>query len=257
MTDCRSGVDHNGRVATYTFGDDRAAVERLRLVAAAYEPASRTFLAANAPRHPPLALDLGCGPAFSTQLLREVCTPTVLIGIDSSPEFVQVARERLPEARFEAHDVTTNPLPGAPAGLIYARLLLAHVPRPDRVARGWLSQLCPGGIMLIEDLEDVVNPPGPLQRYEEISSQIVRSGGGSMYAGPALSPWGGETQRVSVRGAMAARIYLLNVRRWRRQQNLPVTEDQLTALEAGLARVEDDDHGVTVFWIVRQVAVRA
>jgi len=34
-------------MARYTFGDDTPAVERLALVAQAYEPVSRAFLAAN------------------------------------------------------------------------------------------------------------------------------------------------------------------------------------------------------------------
>src|ERR1035438_4651045 len=110
----------------YTFGDDGPASDRLCLVATAYESASRSFLLANALPEPEVALDLGCGPAYTTELLNEVCRPTMLVGIDSSATFVAAARLRLPDVRFEVHDVSRLPLPGAPADLIYARLLLAH-----------------------------------------------------------------------------------------------------------------------------------
>jgi len=243
-------------VSRYTFGDDRPASERLRLVAEAYEPVSRRFLATHAPQSVDLALDLGCGPGFSTQLLIDVCNPMALIGIDSSPEFLQAARQRLPHVRFKTHDVTTNPLPGAPAELIYARLLLAHVPDPVAVAKGWLSQLRPGGCLLIEDLEGVIDPPGPLQRYEEVSRQIVRSGGGTMDAGALLADLGGETRPVTVPGALAAEIYLSNVRRWRSDPSVPGGEDLLRELEVGLVGVMDDDRGATVSWLVRQLSIQ-
>jgi trans-aconitate 2-methyltransferase len=242
-------------VSQYTFGDDRSAVERLGLVAAAYEPVSRAFLTANAPHTTEVALDLGCGPAFSTQLLMEVCRPNTLVGIDSSAEFVQEAQGRLPGVRFVTHDVTTVPIPGAPAGLIYARLLLAHVPDPFGVVQGWLSQLLPAGILLIEDLEEVINPPGPLQEYEEVSTQIVRAGGGLMYAGAALAYLGGSCQPVTVPGALAARIYLFNIRRWRHAPTLAVGEEQLKELEKGLAGLVQDDQGTAVSWVVRQLSV--
>jgi SAM-dependent methyltransferase len=243
-------------VGKYTFGDDRSAFERLRLVAEAYEPVSRSFLAAKAPSSVQLALDLGCGPAFSTQVLMDVCAPKAVIGIDSSSQFVDLARERLPDVRFETHDVSTNPLPGAPAELIYSRLLLAHLPDPVAVAQGWISQLLPGGVLLVEDLEEVIDPPGPLRDYEEVSTQIVRSGGGLMYAGTVLRRLGGTTRRVTVQGALAAQIYLFNVRRWKSDPIVPVAEGYLSELEERLVGVVGDDRGTSVSWVVRQLCLR-
>src|SRR5579864_3414401 len=124
-------------VTTYTFGDDPSAIERMRLVAAAYEPVSRAFLAAHATPRPSVALDLGCGPGFTTALIGEVFAPQNLIGIDSSPTFLAAATARVPTARFHHHDVTVVPLPAAPAQVIYARLLLAHLPDPLGTAETW------------------------------------------------------------------------------------------------------------------------
>lgn len=237
------------------FGDDPPASDRLRLVATAYEPVSRSFLVANALPPPEVALDLGCGPGFTTELLGEVCRPKTLVGIDSSDSFVAAARARLPGFRFETHDVSNPPLPGAPADLIYARLLLAHIAEPEAITQSWLSQLAPGGRLLIEDLEGVTNPPGPLRDYENISVNIVRSGGGLMYAGASLADLGGASTPVTVPGALAARIYLFNVRHWLKMPNLPVTDAQLRDLEGGLVEISTNDQGSYVSWTVRQLVV--
>lgn len=243
-------------VSRYTFGDDRSASDRLRLVATAYEPVSRSFLTANALPPAKVALDLGCGPAFTTELPSEVCRPEMLVGIDSSDVFVATARARLPHVRFETHDVSVLPLPGALADLIYARLLLAHIADPGAIARRWLSQLAPGGRLLIEDLEGVINPPGPLRDYESVSADIVRSGGGLMYAGAALADMGGTSTPVTVPGGLAARIYLFNVRHWLEMPDLPVPDAQLRDLEGGLVDLSMDDRGTEVSWMVRQLVVR-
>ncbi len=244
-------------MATYTFGDDSAAVERMTLVASAYEPTSRTFLAQHLLHSVGVALDLGCGPGLSSQLLYSVCRPRTLIGIDSSSKFIGVARGRLPPASFETHDVTATPLPAAPVDVIYARLVLAHLPDPLGTAERWRRDLAAGGVLLIEELEEIETPPGPLATYDEASSAIVRRGGGVMYAGRALSPLGGQLARVMVPAALAATIYLFNVERWVKDLADQEDSDQLIQLEADLRKLIHENPETTVSWIVRQVAVRA
>jgi SAM-dependent methyltransferase len=256
----------------YTFGDDVAAVARLQLVASAYEPVSRSFLAAHTRPGVDTAMDLGCGPGFSTRLVGEVCRPARLVGVDASHEFLGSARARVPTATFVTHDVTTLPLPGAPAAVIYARLVLAHLPDPAALVQRWTTQLGPGGTILVEDLEDIDAPPGALRRYDEVSAQMVRRGGGLMYAGAALAPLGGSCVRVTVTAARAARIYLVNTRRWLADPTLASWHDELIDLEHELAVIAAEgadhdrvDHGRvdhdrvdrdTVSWIVRQVVLR-
>ena len=243
-------------MARYTFGDDPPAVERLELVAQAYEPVSRAFLAAHGHRRAPLALDLGCGPGFSTALLDDVVVPRRLIGIDASPDFLDVARAQVPTASFDVLDVTREPLP-ASADVIYARLLLAHVTEPHVVARRWQEQLAPGGVVLIEDLEDIDAPVGPLRAYDELSSSIVREGGGVMYAGRLLESLGGACTRVTVPAAVAARIYLFNVRRWHDDPPAGTSVEALADLETALVAACDRATDDTVSWVVRQLVLTA
>jgi len=76
-----------------------------------------------------------------------------------------------------------------------------------------------------------------------------------MYAGAALADLGGVVTPVTVPGALAAKIYLFNVRHWLEMPNLPVTDVQLPDLERGLVATLNNDHGATVSWIVRQLVL--
>ncbi len=241
-------------VTHYTFGDDDPALERLRLVAEAYRPTSADFLRTHQPAEVGLAVDLGCGPGFSTELLGHVCRPRQLLGLDASASFVDTARRRVRDADFVVHDAARTPLPGEPADLCYARLLLAHLPEPAGVAHRWREGLAPGGILLVEDLEAVEAPPGPLRDYEAVSAGVVRAGGGSMYGGRALRSLGGQCIEVRVPAAAAARIYLFNVDRWLAEPPPRTDRDVLTRLRAGLLEALGDG-AATVAWLVRQLVL--
>jgi trans-aconitate 2-methyltransferase len=246
-------------VATYTYGDDALALRRLALVARAYEPVSAAFLAEHASRHgfPDAVLDVGCGPGFTTALLARMLSPQRLIGIDSSFLFLDVARSRVPGARFQRHDATVMPLPGAPVDVIYARLVLAHLPDPLGTVKRWRTGLGDGGVLLLEDLEDIDAPAGALQTYDELAAEVVGRGGGVMYAGAAIAALGGRRVSVTVPAATAATIYLCNVDRWIDDRGEHPPHEQLLELRHGLELLARQDDGRTVSWIVRQLALPA
>jgi SAM-dependent methyltransferase len=243
--------------ATYTYGDDAAALQRLALVARAYEPVSSAFLAEHARRRPSprTVLDVGCGPGFTTALLATLLAPQLLVGIDSSAQFLDVARSRVPSARFLRHDATVVPLPGSPADVIYARLVLAHLPDPIGTLEVWRSGLAAGGVVLVEDLEDIEGPTGALQVYDELAAEVVRRGGGVMYAGATIAGLGGRRVAVTVPAATAATIYLFNVERWLDARGDHPPPDRLLELRRGLELLARRDGGQTVSWIVRQLAL--
>jgi len=58
-----------------------------------------------------------------------------------------------------------------------------------------------------------------------------------------------------VPGALAARIYLFNVRHWLETPNLPVTEALLRDLEQALVEISNDDSDSHVSWNVRQLVL--
>jgi trans-aconitate 2-methyltransferase len=242
-------------VAEYTFGDGKPAIRRLSLVADAYEPVSRAFLQHQAPNAPRAALDLGCGPGFSTRLLASTCRPGVLIGLDSSEPFLQAACAIEPTATFEQHDVTRVPLPHAPADLIYARLVLAHLPDPPAMLERWRQQLTRTGVLLSEELEGIEAPAGPLRDYDEMSAEILQRGGGVMYAGPLLAPAGGRCVPVTVSAAAAARMYMFNVRLWLDKSDRHLPREELLTLKEDLRQLAGRHDPDTVSWIVRQSVI--
>ena len=72
---------------------------------------------------PRRAVDMGCGPGNSTDL----------VGLDSSPAMLAEARKRLPAARFELADAASW-VPGGDVDLVFANAIYQWVP-------GHLAQL--------------------------------------------------------------------------------------------------------------------
>ncbi|MGE5225987.1 MAG: class I SAM-dependent methyltransferase, partial [Planctomycetaceae bacterium] len=184
----------------YTYGDSDLAAERLALVAATFEPTTRAFLEAAGPPRPRLALDLGCGPGLTTRLLHGTLDAERTIGVDASAAYVGRASLGAPErVSFVEQDVTRLPLPGAPAGAIYARLLLAHLVDPPAVVGKWTTQLASGGVLLLDDLEVIETDEPACRAYlDEVAVPVVRSQGGVLFVGPALHamPDPPRTERV-------------------------------------------------------------
>jgi|1186.fasta_scaffold20146_2 trans-aconitate 2-methyltransferase len=141
----------------YAYGDDGVAIERLLLLAEIFEPATREFVASLPVDDPEVVLDLGCGPGATTALLAERFPEARTVGLDASSAMIETARTGLGDrASLAVADVSSGRLPGAPADVIYARLLLAHLPRPLDVVAAWTAQLRPGGVVALDEVERIV-----------------------------------------------------------------------------------------------------
>jgi SAM-dependent methyltransferase len=246
----------------YTFGDGDVAAERLALVASIFDPITEPFLAASVPPGADLALDLGCGPGYTTRLLATTCRPRRTVGLERSEHFAGVAAALHSQpgvVDFAVADVTAVPLPGAPADVILARLLLAHLPDPLELVDRWRSQLRPGGVLALDEIESLTPPPGPLKRYEELVVELVAAEGGVMCAGPLLADLGGTCPEVDVDSATAAHMFGMNLITWRTEALSRGLAD-----DAELDRLADDLAGLAasppdgaVHWVLRQIAVPA
>ena len=256
-----------GMTGRYTFGDGDLAAERLALVAEIFDPVSRELLAsAVAPDQPPsLAVDLGCGPGFTTRLVADVCRPERTVGLERSEHFADLARRRHGGAtvEFAVHDVTRVPFPVGPADVVFARLLLAHLPDPLGLVARWRTQLALGGVLVLDEIESMTTPPGPLRRYEDLVVALVAAEGGTMCAGPILAGLGGggRCPEVDVDAAAAARMYGMNLATWRpeaRRRDL-AGDAELDRLADDLAELADAGApatgGEVVHWVLRQVVV--
>src|ERR1700694_1285313 len=56
-------------------------------------------------QRPRRAVDLGCGPGNSTELLVERLPQSEIVGADSSPDMLKKPRERLPQCKFIEADI--------------------------------------------------------------------------------------------------------------------------------------------------------
>jgi SAM-dependent methyltransferase len=248
----------------YTYGDSELAGERLVLLARTFEPASRAFLTAAAPRSPALAFDLGCGPGLTTRLVHEVTGAATTVGIDRSEAFVDAATASAPEGvGFLAHDVLTGPPPGSAPDLIFARLLLPHLPEPAAVVAAWCRWLAPGGSLLLDDPEDVVSADATFRTYlDEVAFPVVATQGGNLLLGPVLhamqDPPGTERTYDEVASfqppaAVTARIFAMNLRVLGDRGEIAPRPDLLGDLDdvAEGHRLTDGP-----IWRMRQVAFR-
>src|SRR5271169_6872588 len=92
----------------------------------------RDLLAQVPLQRPRQAVDLGCGPGNSTELLVERYPQSEVIGLDSSPDMLRKARERLPQCKFIEADIAAwTPDPGT--DLLFANAALHWVPDHQRV----------------------------------------------------------------------------------------------------------------------------
>lgn len=94
-------------------------------------------------------LDAGCGPGHWTEHLRALGID--ITGLDLTPEFVDIARSRFPEARFRVGALESLPVADAALGGLLSWYSVIHTP-PDGVPailREFARVLRPGGSLLL------------------------------------------------------------------------------------------------------------
>ena len=120
-------------------------------------------LLARVPQRPrPRVFDLGCGPGNSTQLLAERCPEAVITGLDTSPDMLTAARQRLPRATFLQGDIAF--WRGGPADLLFANAVLHWVPKHIAVMAELVGQLAPGGCLAVQMPDNENEPTHVLMR---------------------------------------------------------------------------------------------
>jgi SAM-dependent methyltransferase len=105
-------------------------------------------------------LDAGCGPGETMRAMAERVGPAGrVLGIDRDASLGALAVEMLHgeghrQCSFRAHDLSQDePVPGGPFDLVYARLLLFHLPqRVAALSRLW-DAVAPGGQLIVQDYD--------------------------------------------------------------------------------------------------------
>jgi trans-aconitate 2-methyltransferase len=111
------------------------------------------------------AVDLGCGTGGSTAALAARFPGAAVAGIDSSPDMLQTARERLPMHRFELADVVEW-LEANRAGpdVILANAVLQWVPDHASIFPALMARLPPGGALAVQMPDNLAEPAHRLMR---------------------------------------------------------------------------------------------
>lgn len=122
----------------------------------------RTRPAADLLAHVPLqttrrAIDMGCGPGNSTELLTTRFPEAAVTGVDSSPEMLAAAAKRLPKLAFEQADLTTW-MPAEPVDLLYANAVFQWVPDHLAVLVRLMGALAPGGVLAVQMPDNLDEP---------------------------------------------------------------------------------------------------
>jgi SAM-dependent methyltransferase len=241
----------------YAYGDSAVALKRLRLLARVFAPASEALLNALPEVTPDVVLDLGCGPGETTRLLRARFPGAgTVLGVDASAAFVDAARDAVPDAAFLVGDVLEEPLPGAPADLLYARFLLAHLPDPAAVATRWLRALAPGGLAILEEVEEIVTEDRLFSDYlDGVAASVLRARGSELYVGPLLAALPGAVCEVAPPAGDAAALFGLNLRVLRSDPAVRerFSDAELDAMAAALHARADDPRTDVIAWRMRQV----
>ena len=262
------GIHNSDTQVGYLFGDSDEATRRLAVIAEVYAGSSRAFLQESVNFRPRLAVDLGCGPGYTTHLLADCLECDQVVGLDSSEHFVNVAGETSTDkVSFLLHDVTRVPFPVGSADLLFCRLLLTHLSQPLDILHKWGTQVRPGGLLLVEEVEWIRTNNPLFCEYLAIVEEMLADQGNHLYVGPIIDRFedsrrlrrrAGGVKEVRVSNRQAARMFLLNLRTW---QHRPFIRDNysprtIANIEAELsALVGSSSTGSEIEWGMRNLVL--
>ncbi|MGQ3001737.1 MAG: trans-aconitate 2-methyltransferase [Hydrogenophaga sp.] len=128
----------------------------------------RDLVAALPARGVQVAIDLGCGPGNSTEVLADRFPQARVTGLDSSDDMLAAARERLPGIRFELADIEAWS-PVESFDVILANASLQWLPDHATLYPRLLSRLAPGGSLAVQTPDNLEEPAHRLAR--EVAAQ--------------------------------------------------------------------------------------
>jgi trans-aconitate 2-methyltransferase len=108
-------------------------------------------------------VDLGCGPGNSTEVLAARFPDAAVTGLDSSPDMIKAARQRLTALRFEVASIETWEAPGL-FDAILANAVLQWVANHDAILPRLAGKLAPGGSLAVQMPDNLDEPAHRLMR---------------------------------------------------------------------------------------------
>ena len=177
----------------YILGHSSAEEERLRRQARELEGESRWLFDRLDIRPGARAIDVGCGPQGTLDLLAERVGPQgAVVGIERDAQSVSLARKfvagrGLANVEVVHGDVKATALPRGSFDVVHARLVLVNVPEPEGVVREMVGLARPGGVVASHEadyLAHVCDPPSPAwSRLFELFEGYSRASGIDLFVG--------------------------------------------------------------------------
>jgi len=109
------------------------------------------------------AIDIGCGPGNSTELLQARYPDAGITGLDSSADMIAAARRRLPGIRFVTGDIRDWPVAGT-FDLILANAVLQWLPDHRQLLPDLMERLEAGGTLAVQMPDNLDEPSHRLMR---------------------------------------------------------------------------------------------
>jgi Trans-aconitate methyltransferase len=95
--------------------------------------------------------DIGCGPGNSTNVLASRFPQARVLGIDSSAEMIQAAKETYPRLEFRQYDAQQNlAVLGTDFDIVFSNACIQWVPDHPVLFRNMMNMLRPGGVLAVQ-----------------------------------------------------------------------------------------------------------
>jgi trans-aconitate 2-methyltransferase len=117
-----------------------------------------------------VAVDLGCGPGNSTEVLAARYPMAAVSGIDSSEEMIDAARKRLPHLNFAVADIA-NWKADRDVDVILANASLQWLPDHQTLYPWLVAQLAKGGCLAIQTPDNLSETPHRAAQELALSAQ--------------------------------------------------------------------------------------
>lgn len=249
----------------YTFGHTSTAAERLRRIAEFFNPLALDFIRNNLTQDAFQAADLGCGPGFTTDMLAKASHAPEVFGIDISEYFISLSRMQYPDYTFIQGDVT-NLESEQKYDLLYCRFLLSHLKDIPNILKNWMEMLNPGGMIFIDELEDIYTDLPVFRKYLEISTALIKSQGAELYIGKLLKKYingfrikANNSNLIPVEDSMAAGWFYPNtISIWDSEEFISnsISEFERKTISDELLELHNNEEEASnITWRMRQIVL--
>ncbi len=250
----------------YTFGTTKKAAVRLGDIARVFNPLAAEFLRKHVNKEIETALDLGCGPGFTTDMIYKTLKCKEVYGFDNSKEMLEYAKKQFNHCSFILHDIKDFPFPIKP-DFMYARFLLSHLKNVVDLVNKWINELKEGGWLFIEEVEDIDTDVDVFKKYLSINKRLIASEGAVLYVGKILSAgdYNAEVlynEKISLpvsNSTAASWFYPNSATIWKKEKYVlkNLSREERENISNELLRIlKENDESSNITWYMRRILLR-